>query len=255
MNIHKKLITLGAATMLLGAAQATAQEKVEPYMDIDLTSAYLWRGQKNAGVSVQPVLGIKWRGINFYVWGNEQLDPPAGQNPVKHEIDFFLKYAITPSFTIGLKDVYINTRGTGIFSFGSIPHAANGLDVLLHYDIKYVNFEWTTTVAGYDGYTPHGHRSYGSYLIVSAPFKYAYVDWTPSVGVVPYYCSRYSDDDSHGFHVNMAAIKGSHTFTLDPKQSTSITPYMQLMVNPSARTAYFQVGAKFSFEAAKLTNK
>ncbi len=250
--MKKILFSLGLATIISGAPYAQAQNRVEPYMDIDFTSAYLWRGQKNAGVSVQPVLGVKWRGLNFYVWGNEQLAPPADQHPVKHEIDFFLKYAVTPAFTVGLKDVYVNTRGDGFFSFGSIPHAANGLDVLLHYDLKYVNFEWTTTIAGYDGYTHGGHRSYGSYLIVSAPFKYAYVDWTPSIGIVPYYCSRYSDDDSRGFHINMAAIKASHTFVLDKKQSTAIAPYMQLMVNPSARTSYFQVGAKFSFETAKL---
>ena len=229
-----------------------AQDRVEPYMTADLTSAYLWRGQKNAGFSLQPVLGIKWRGLNFYVWGNEQLSPPAGQDPIKHEIDFFLKYSITPNFTVGLKDVYINTRGAGFFSFGSIPHAANGLDVLLHYDLKYVNFEWTTTVAGYDGYTHHGHRSYGSYLIVSAPFSYMHIDWTASVGIVPYYCSRYSEDDSDGFHVNMAALKAGHDFNFGRNKAMTLTPYMQLMVNPSGRKAYFQAGVKFALNAAKL---
>ncbi len=254
--MKKLLFSLSLVAMLSASPQANAQKRVQPYMDIDLTSAYLWRGEKNAGVSLQPVLGIKWRGLNFYVWGNEQLAPPSDQHPVKHEIDFFLKYSITPSFTVGLKDVYVNTRGDGFFSFGSIPHAANGLDILLHYDLKYVNFEWTTTIAGYDGYTHHGHRSYGSYLVVSAPFIYMYVDWTPSIGIVPYYCSRYTDDVSDGFHVNMASLKASHTFVLDKKEATAISPYMQLMVNPSARTAYFQVGAKFSFDASKLlTNK
>ena len=236
---------------LAATSGSYAQDRIEPYMTVDLTSAYLWRGQKNAGVSVQPVLGLKWRGLNFYVWGNEQLAPPSGQ-PVKHEIDFFLKYAVTPRFTVGLKDVYVNTRGAGFFSFGSIPHAANGLDVLLHYDFKYVNLEWTTTIAGYDGYTLGGHRSYGSYLIVSAPLHWMHVDWTPSVGIVPYYCSRYSDDDSHGFHVNMAALKAAHTFEFGRNKSMSIAPYMQLMVNPSARTAYFQVGAHFEFQPMKL---
>ncbi len=240
------LVTLAAA-----AGSLHAQQNVEPYMTVDLTSAYLWRGQKNAGVSIQPVLGLKWRGLNFYVWGNEQLAPPSGQ-PVKHEIDFFLKYAVTPRLTVGLKDVYVNTRGKGFFSFGPIPHAANGLDVLLHYDLKYVNFEWTTTIAGYDGYTHGGHRAYGSYLIVSAPVNWLHVDWTPSIGIVPYYCSRYSDDHSRGFHVNMAAIKASHTFELGRNKAMSIAPYMQLMVNPSAPTAYFQVGARFEFLPTRL---
>lgn len=224
---------------------AAAQDTPKAYMQADLTSAYLWRGQKNAGVSFQPVLGVKYKNFNLYAWGNEQLSPPSGQ-PVKHEIDLFLKYTFAQKYTVGLKDVYVNTRGDGVFSFGHIPHAANGLDVLLAADFRYVNFEWTTTVAGYDGYDKKGRRSYGSYLIANAPFTFAKIDWNAQVGVVPYYCSRYSDDDSGGFHVNMCALKASHTFAFD-KISSSLTPYMQLMVNPSARTAYFQVGARFAF--------
>lgn len=235
---------------LLETASISAQKRVEPYMSADLTSAYLWRGQKNAGVSLQPVLGIKWSGLNFYIWGNEQLSPPSDQKPVKHEIDFFLKYSVTPNFTIGVKDVYVNTRGDGFFSFGSIPHAANGLDVLLQYDFKYVNLEWSTTIVGYDGYNHRGKRSYGSYLIISAPFNYMYIDWTPSIGIVPYYCSRYSEDNSNGFHVNMAALKAAHDFKLGRNKAVTLTPYMQFMVNPSGRKAYFQAGVKFSLNVA-----
>lgn len=237
---------------ITGTSTAIGQRRIEPYLSLDLTSAYLWRGEKNAGPSIQPVLGMKWRGLNFYIWGNAQLSPPSGQKPVKHEIDFFLKYSISRNFIVGFKDVYINTRGNGLFSYGSIPHAANGLDVLLHYNWKCLNLEWTTTIAGYDGYNHNGKRAFGSYLIASAPFHYAYFDWTPSIGIVPYYCSRYSPDQSRGFHVNMAAIKASHSFKLDKKDATSIAPYMQLMVNPSSRDAFFQAGAVFKFEAAKL---
>lgn len=46
---------------------AYAGESAEAYVQADLVSAYLWRGQKNAGVSIQPVLGIRWRGLNFYI--------------------------------------------------------------------------------------------------------------------------------------------------------------------------------------------
>lgn len=237
----KKLISLLLA--VTAVTMASAQDKPQLYLDADLTSAYLWRGQKSASWSVQPVAGIKWKGLNFYVWGNEQISPPADE-PVKHEIDFFLKYSVTPHFTIGLKDVYVNTRGHGFFSLGDIPHAANGLDVLLSYDFKYVNLDWSTTVAGYDGYNHHGKRSYGSYLVINAPFSYASFDFNASVGIVPYYCSRYSDDDSSGFHVNSCALKMSRTFDF-PKAKISLTPYTQLMLNPSSRKAYFQVGAKF----------
>lgn len=242
----KRLLLLSVFFMILSSLNA--QERPEAYLQADLTTAYLWRGQKNAGVSLQPVAGLKWQGLHLYLWGNEQLSPPSG-SPVKHEIDFFLKYSICPQLTVGLKDVYVNTRGVGIFSYGHIPHAANGLDVIVAPDFKYVNLEWTTTIAGYDGYTKSGKRSYGSYLIVGAPFEFAYLDWTAQVGIVPYYCSRYSDDRSGGFHFNMCAIKASHTFSFN-KSGISITPYTQFMLNPSANTAYFQLGARFLFNPA-----
>lgn len=240
-----KKIFLLATFAFLAVLAAPAQTRPQVYTQTDLTSAYLWRGEKNGGVSIQPVLGLKWRGLHVYAWGNVLLCPPSDK-PDKHEIDLFLKYNVTPALTVGFKDVYLNTRGDGVFSFGPIPHAANGLDAIVAYNFKYVSAEWTTTIAGYDGYNHKGKRSYGSYLLISAPFSWAKLDWDAQVGVVPYYCSRYSEDRSSGFHVNMCALKTSHTFGF-PRSHIALTPYMQLMLNPSARTAHFQVGARFLF--------
>lgn len=228
---------------------ASAQKRVEAYLQTDLTSAYLWRGQKNAGVSLQPVAGLRWRGFNLYAWGNIQLAPPSGQ-PDKHEIDLFLKYTFLKNYTVGLKNVYVNTRGHGFLSYGSIPHAANGLDVLLACDFKFINAEWTTTIAGYDGYNHSGKRSYGSYLSINAPFSLLWFDWVANVGIVPYYCSRYSEDASNGFHVNACSLKISHTFNFC-KSTIGLTPYAMLLVNPSSRKAYFQIGARFLFDPSK----
>ena len=251
MHINFNRIRYGLAAILLGVtvSSAVAGSPVMPYITADLTSAYLWRGQKNAGISIQPVLGLKWKGLNFYVWGNEQLAPPADQKPIKHEIDFFLKYQISPNWNVGLKDVYLNTRGKGFFSFGSIGHAANGLDVLLTYSNRWISADWSTTIAGYDGTDHQGKRSYGSYLILSnRPVNWCHIDWTGSVGIVPYYCSRYSEDDSNGFHVNMVSVKASHTFDLNKTKTTDVGVYTELMVNPSGRKAYFRIGAKFTFD-------
>lgn len=240
--------------MLVGSlACMHAGENADVYLQADLVSAYLWRGQHNAGFSIQPVAGVKWNGLHFYAWGNVQLCPPSG-TPEKHEIDLFLKYSFKPGITVGLKNVYVNTRGTGFFSYGSIPHASNGLDVLLGYDCRYFGIEWTTTVAGYDGYNLSGNRAYGSYLTVNVPFRLAWFDWNAQLGVVPYYCSRYTDDSSHGFHVNVCALKMAHTFSF-AKAGISLTPYTQLMVNPSARKAYFQVGARFIFDPSTRSGK
>ncbi|MDE6513725.1 MAG: hypothetical protein K2L05_06035 [Muribaculaceae bacterium] len=221
-----------------------AESSVKPYLQVDAVSAYLWRGQKCGGVSLQPVAGVNIKNFSAFFWGNIQLCPTA-DSPDKHEIDLFLKYKVK-NFTIGLKDVYVNSRGAGVFSFGSIPHAANCLDIICAYDFKYVEAEWTTTVAGYDGYNHSGRRAYGSYLMLTSPFKARWFDFSAQLGIVPYYCSRYSEDNARGFHVNMCAVKMSHTFIVQ-RAKMQITPYSQLMVNPSALTAHLSVGARISF--------
>lgn len=244
----KKCIILASA--LLGiAASASAQDSPQAYMQVDLTSAYLWRGQKNAGVSIQPVGGVKWKGFDLYAWGNTQVSPPDG--PIdKHEIDLFLKYSVTPGFKLGFKNVYLNTRGDGFLSFGKIGHAANGLDALASLDLGCVNFEWTTTIAGHDGYNHDGKRAFGSYLLLGAPFEFGGLDWNAQVGIVPYYCSRYSEDVADGFHVNMCALKASHSFKYLNGKGV-ITPYSQLMVNPSSRRAFYQVGVRLNYNPSR----
>ena len=238
MKIRTRITTL----LLLCSAATMAQEKVQPYLTTDLTNIYIWRGQRLAGVSIQPVMGFKWRGLNFFAWGNAQLTPPANETPEKYEIDLLLKYQLTPRLNIGLKDVYTNKRGDGFLSYGKIGHAAHGVEAVIFYNWKYLTTEWTTTIFGHDGLNHKGERSYSSYLLVGVLFRIAHVDFTANIGVVPYYTSRY-DDNSDGFHINMLSLKGSYAIPLS--QQRSLPVYSQFMVNPSSRQAYFQVGCKF----------
>ena len=238
-NIRVILVVL----TLITAVTAVAQDKIQPYLTTDLTNIYIWRGQRLAGVSVQPVAGFKWRGLNLYAWGNAQLTPPANESPEKYEIDIFLKCQVTPRLNIALKDVYTNSRGDGFFSFGRIGHAAHGVEAVVFYDWKYLTTEWTTTIFGHDGLNHKGERSYSSYFLASVPFRIAHVDFAAMVGVVPYYTSRY-DDNSEGFHVNMLSIKAGYEIPFSERFKLPV--YTQFMVNPSSEQAYFQVGCKLN---------
>ena len=220
----------------------TRESSVQPYLTADLTSAYLWRGQRLAGVSIQPVMGVKWKCLNIYAWGNAQVAPPANQNPVKHEIDLFVKCQVAPWLNIGLKDVYVNTRGNGFFTWGHIGDASHGTDAVVTFSSRYFSAEWSTTLLGHDGLNKEGKRSYSSYVLASVPFRVSHVQFAALVGVVPYYTSRY-DDNSSGFHVNMLALKASYDIPLSSRYTLPV--YSQIMVNPSNRRAYFQVGCKF----------
>ena len=224
-------------------SSAVAQERVTAYSTVDITNHYLWRGQRLADVSIQPVLGIKWRGLNFFAWGNTQVAPPANQDPVKFEIDLFLKYQLTPRFNVALKDVYTNTRGNGFFSYGRIGEASHGVELVLNYDWRYLITEWTTTIFGHDGLNKKGERSYSSYLLTTVPFRIGKVNFGAMLGVVPYYTSRY-DDNSSGFHVNMVSLKATYEIPISQRSGYKLPVYSQFMVNPSNEQAYLQVGCK-----------
>lgn len=224
-------------------SSAVAQERVTAYSTVDITNHYLWRGQRLADVSIQPVLGIKWRGLNFFAWGNTQVAPPANQDPVKFEIDLFLKYQLTPRFNVALKDVYTNTRGNGFFSYGRIGEASHGVELVLNYDWRYLITEWTTTIFGHDGLNKNGERSYSSYLLTTVPFRIGKVNFGAMLGVVPYYTSRY-DDNSSGFHVNMVSLKATYDIPISERSGYKLPVYSQFMVNPSNEQAYLQVGCK-----------
>lgn len=249
MNKRIAIILCALIGFVIPAA-SQVHNRAEAYITTDLTSAYLWRGQRIAGICIQPVMGLKWRGLNFFFWGNAQLTPPASENPPKHEIDIFLKYQLTKRFNIALKDVYMSNRGTGFFDWNGVS-ASHGVELLLNYQwFKHLTTEWSTQFLGADGVTKHGHRSYSSYLLLTSPFTFCHINWDVNIGIVPYYTSRY-DDNSTGFHVNNVALRGAYDFKISESGFTQLSLYTQLMVNPSNEKAYFQVGCKFALNPAR----
>lgn len=243
--MHFKTLSISLLA-LMGAGAAYGQDSLQAYARVNLTSAYLWRGYKVAGPSIQPEVGLRWKGFNLMAWGNEEFSSPKGVD-APHEIDLFLTYQPIQQLTVGFTNIYVSNRGNRFLSYGSIPHAANELDATLKLDLKYVNVDWSTTIAGYDGYNHDHKRAYGSYMVVSAPFSLPGFNCSANIGIVPYYNSIYDRDQSRGFHVNMCSLRAFHNFYF-ADGNMDITPYTQLMVNPSSRDAFFQVGVSFGYE-------
>ena len=64
----KKQIILIA--ILLCTAFAQAQEV---FVTADFVSSYIWRGIENGNASVQPSLGLNWKGLTVYAWGSTEF--------------------------------------------------------------------------------------------------------------------------------------------------------------------------------------
>ena len=71
-----KKIVLGLM-LLCGATAIEAQNEVETTICGDVVSSYIWRGQDLGHVSLQPTLGVGYKGLSLTAWGSVGLTDPA----------------------------------------------------------------------------------------------------------------------------------------------------------------------------------
>lgn len=84
-----KKISLLAGVLIVSMA-ALAQEKVTADISADFVSRYIWRGQDLGHVSLQPTLGLSYKGLSLTAWGSVGLADAQDTR----EIDLTLDYAI-----------------------------------------------------------------------------------------------------------------------------------------------------------------
>ena len=207
----KKIKIIMLAALLFGAAAVEAQEteaveksKVGISIGTDVVSRYIWRGQDLGQVSLQPTLGIEYKGLSLSAWGSVGLSDPSDTK----EFDLTLAYSIA-GFNIGVTD----------------------------YWFKYVSVQWYTNVAGNDGLNSDGKRAYSSYFEIAAPFRLVTVDWLASVGAVPYATDFYGVD---GFAVTNVSLKATKDIHFTDKFTLPI--FAQIAANPRTEKAYFVFG-------------
>ena len=100
-----KRIVLAAFAWIMAISAVQAQDQVETTVETDVVSQYVWRGMDLGHASIQPTLGVAYKGLSLSAWGNVGL---TDANDVR-EIDLTLSYT-TGGFNIGITD-YWNTDG------------------------------------------------------------------------------------------------------------------------------------------------
>lgn len=234
-----KKIVLSLLAVAMVAFQANAENKVQGTVEADFTSSYVWRGQHNAGFSLQPTLGVEWKGLSLSAWGNIAIVPEQRFKGTQHELDICLNYSYE-GFTVGLTDYYFFENSHPYFQGGGIGETDHVLEIGLGYEHKYFSVNWYTNVAGNDGKNRSGDRAFSSYLQLDVPFHFARLDWTATVGMVPYATSFYAQDKSMNFHVNVAALRAQYNIKCSEKFTLPV--FAQLIANPTSRDMNFLVG-------------
>ena len=217
--MKRLMLSLFAAVFFLaGTTPAGAQDAVEVTLGTDIVSRYIWRGQDLGGVSVQPALGIGYKGFSLSAWGSVGLSQPSDAK----EIDLTLGYTLG-GFHIGVTDYYVDRN-----------HVFEGT---VGYDFGFASLNWYTNFAGNDIVESTGKCAFSSYLEANVPFALGGVDWTATAGVVPFATDYYN---ARRFAVVNLALTASKPIQVT--DSFSIPVFAQLAVNPHSRQAFFIVG-------------
>ena len=223
-----------ATIMLCGATMAVEAQEISTTIGSDIVSSYIWRGQDLGSVSLQPTLGVEYKGISLSAWGSVGLADPADTK----EFDLTLGYTIG-NFNIGITDYWFDAGldpQARYFKYDA--HGTNHVfEANIGYDFGVVGLQWFTNISGNDGVNKDGKRAYSSYIELSAPFRLATCDWTATVGAVPYATDFYG---TNGFAVTNLAVRASKDIRVT--DSFSIPIFGEVSANPCSQKAYLVVG-------------
>ncbi len=231
----KKIVLLALGLVAVATTHAQDEKaKVETTIAADFVNQYIWRGLDCGNVSIQPTLGIGYKGLSLSAWGNVGVS----KDDVK-EFDLTLGYT-TGGFNIGITDYWFSVGGDDpdnrYFKYNA--HSTNHVfEANIGYDFGVLNLQWYTNFAGNDGYNRNDKRAYSSYAQVDVPFKLVTVDWTATAGVVPYYSTYYG---TTGFAVTNLSLRADKDIKIT--DSFSIPVFGQIVANPCTEKAYLVFG-------------
>ena len=221
------------ALAIIASTTATkAQDNLETTIGADVINQYIWRGQELGSVSLQPTLGVAYKGLSLTAWGSIGLSEPSDTK----EFDITAAYSVG-GFNIGVTDYWFNSPSTRYFLYDS-HKTSHVFEANIGYDFGPASIQWYTNFAGNDGVNKDGDRAYSSYFEVSAPFTFGGCDWTATVGAVPFASSFYSD--ANGFAVTNVSLKA--TKELKITDTFSVPVFAGIAANPSTEKAFFIFG-------------
>ena len=220
--------------MGLVMSMTTHAQEIETTVSGDIVSSYIWRGQDLGNVSLQPTLGIGYKGFSLSAWGSVGLSDPADTK----EFDLTLGYTVG-GLNIGITDYWFNTGldpENRYFKYDA--HGTNHVfEANIGYDFGLASVQWFTNIAGNDGVNKDGKRAYSSYVEVAVPFKLATVDWTATAGAVPYATDFYG---TTGFAVTNVTLRADKEIKVT--DSFSVPVFGQVTGNPCSQKAYLVFG-------------
>lgn len=223
----------------------------------DVVSSYVWRGAYQAGVSVQPSVGVELAGVSLSSWGS--VDLGSGFK----EVDFSLGYSIA-GFDIAVTDYWWS--GEGAFSYFSRSNvnpadtskkvSDHMFELALAYTLPIEKFplklSWSTFFAGGNdfkyGDDGKASRAFSTYIEASLPFTVKDVALDVALGLRPWESPIYQPAAAPAYYSTGAAVVNlSLTASKELKITDSFTlpVFGQLIFNPNTEDVFLVCGISF----------
>ena len=213
----RKYLSFFAALLCLQVQPLSAQDKPHASIECDFVSHYMWRGQDKGNVSIQPKLGLQWKGLRLGIEGSGGFS-----NDDYEELDIILNYT-WKGLTVGLLDEWgedwVESR---YFEYGS--ETTHQFSLHLGYDLGFASIDAYTIFAGAD-HKMDNSRAYSTYIEFGVPFRFGTLDWKAAFGLTPYRSGgvktqprdmdeffEYSYADC--FAINMVSLRATKVFDI-----------------------------------------
>jgi hypothetical protein len=233
-NLATGLVVLSVAA--LSTTTATAQDALETSAGADIVSKYVWRGlDQGTGASIQPSLGLSYKGFSFGVWGSVSV-----ANPAPYELDLAIGYSVG-GFSIGVTDYYwLGTDSTyTYFNYYADNHLFEA-NLSYKFSEKFpLTLSWNTFFAG--GLDKvDGKQKYSTYIEAAYDFSLGGLDFTASVGAIPWDAPAVGVE---GFQISSISLSGSKKLEITP--TFSIPLFVQCIFSPATERSHLVVGFSF----------
>ncbi|MCD7963129.1 MAG: hypothetical protein LUF90_06190 [Rikenellaceae bacterium] len=230
----KRVVTtiLATAAVLVGSS-VSAQDKAEITAGADLVSSYVWRGVYQTGISIQPELGIAYKGLSFGAWGSTDVRDFK-------EFDLSLGYE-TAGFSIGVTDYWWDGQGAKYGDYKDGHHFEGTVGYTFGEKFP-LSVSWSTMFAGGDK-DKDGDRAYSTYIEISYPFSFKSVDFEVAVGAAPWESITYLPTDNKGFQVCNIALTASREIPITDRYALPV--FVGFSLNPAMNDVNLVFGVSF----------
>ena len=238
-NLSIVRMMLAAIVFSTCAPSLKAQSGVVVNVGADLVSGFVWRGvyQIGSGASVQPSLGLAYKGFSIGAWGSTSLREGF------KELDLSAGYSVG-GFSVGVTDYWWAGQGAPFYSDYLNTHLFEGT-LGYHFGKKFpLHVSWSTMFAG-NLDKVDGERKFSTDIELGYDFRIKGVDLTCAVGVAPWdapawLTPRWGDK---GFQVSNISLKASKTIRIT--DSYSLPVFVQAVASPATDDASLVFGISF----------